>query len=308
MEINQETNILLIDEDTSVGNMLKRISAQERYGLCISSSGEEGHSLFFKKSFNIVIIDLNCCEDSLELLNRFKEKDSLVCLIVTSASASLNTVIEAMRQGAYDYLTKPFSEDQIKQVLRRAKSYQKEEIEKQRLSDDAGQKEYYHQLSIVDALTGVYNYRYFNDMFNHEVARAKRYPQEFSLLMIDVDGFKNYNDSKGHPQGDKLLREIAQFFVGAIRTVDMVFRYGGEEFTILLPQTPKEGAIAASRRILNSFRKKLPVTISMGIATFPEDAESKEGLIEKADHALYQAKFLGKDRVCVFGRTDAIND
>jgi len=306
METSQDVKILLIDNDIEINNMLKRICAQESYKCWSSSSFEGGYNLSFNVSFNIVIVDLSSSSITLELLDRFKERNPLVCVIISSTSASLSSVIGAMREGAYDYLTKPFTEDQLKQVLRRAVAYQKGEKEKQHLKDEAEQKEYYHQLSILDGLTGVYNYRFFNDMLSRELARAKRYPQEFSLLIIDVDGFKNYNDTKGHLEGDRLLRKIAQFFVGVVRSVDMVFRYGGEEFTMLLPQTPKGGAIAASKRIITLFRKELPITISMGIASFPEDAQSKQELIKNADHALYQAKFLGKDRICVFGRTDSI--
>ena len=308
MRVNQEVNILSIDKDISVNKMLKRISIQEGYKLWTSTSWEEGYNLFFNISFSIVIVDLGISDNSIDLLNKFKRKDPFICIIVTNSSASLNFVVEAMREGAYDDLSKPFTEDQLKQVLRRAVMYRKGEEKKQYLKDEAKQKEYYHRLSIVDALTGVYNYRYFSDMLTSELVRAKRYPQEFSLLIIDVDGFKNYNDNKGHLEGDKLLREIAQFFVGVISAVDIVFRYGGEEFTILLPHTPKEEAIATTRRIITLFRKKMPITISIGIASFPEDAQSEEELIKSADSALYQAKFLGKDRICVFGRTGSIEN
>ena len=122
--------------------------------------------------------------------------------------------------------------------------------------------------------------------------------------MIDIDDFKKYNDTHGHLAGDKLLSEIAKFFVTAVRSADVVFRYGGEEFVILLPQKEKRGGVEVAKRIINIMKQKLPLTISIGLACFPEDGESKNELIKKSDSAMYQAKRLGKNRICIFGEQD----
>jgi len=228
-----------------------------------------------------------------------KAENPNICVIATTDSSNDKSAVEAIRRGAYDYITEPFNSDDIRIVLSRT-------AERQRLLEEAGKKEYYRELSIIDGLTGVYNYRYFYEMLPRELERAKRYPQEFSLLMLDIDGFKKFNDSHGHLAGDEMLRKLGHFFKESIRVVDMVFRYGGEEFAVLLPQTPQLGAIAAAKRILNLVRKNLTITVSVGISSFPSDAASKEELIEKADRALYQAKCLGKDRACIYGSEEAV--
>jgi len=118
------------------------------------------------------------------------------------------------------------------------------------------------------------------------------------LAMIDVDNFKNYNDTNGHMAGDELLRSLTNLFVRSIRNLDMVFRYGGEEFCILMIETDRKGALLCCERILNLVRMSLPTTISIGLSDFPTDATEKDPLLQKADKALYQAKTTGKDKVC----------
>ncbi|MFH0877348.1 MAG: GGDEF domain-containing protein, partial [Candidatus Omnitrophota bacterium] len=108
-----------------------------------------------------------------------------------------------------------------------------------------------------------------------------------------------YNDTNGHLAGDEVLRSLSSLFVRSIRNLDMVFRYGGEEFVILMVETNKKGAVLAAERILNLVRLSLPTTISMGIADFPTDASEKDVLIDRADKALYQAKAEGKNKLCL---------
>jgi diguanylate cyclase (GGDEF)-like protein len=193
-----------------------------------------------------------------------------------------------------DYVTKPFNIEEVKLVIRRV-------ADRQYLLHQAGQKEFYQEMSIIDGLTGIYNRRHLDEILRREIERAKRYSQSISILMIDIDDFKKYNDTKGHPAGDELLKKLADFLVQSIRVVDIVFRYGGEEFVVLLPQTLKQGAVEVAKRLLNLERQNIPATISIGLAAYPEDGKDKDDLIAKADSALYQAKHLGKDRICLWG-------
>ena len=193
-----------------------------------------------------------------------------------------------------DYLTKPFNIEEVKLVLRRV-------VDRQYLLKQAGQKELYQELSIMDALTGVYNRRYLDEILRREIERAKRYNQPLSCIMADIDNFKKYNDANGHLAGDDLLKKMATLLVDSVRSVDMVFRYGGEEFTLILPQTLKQGGVEVAKRTLNLVRQNLPTTLSLGLATYSEDAQSMDELLKKADSALYQAKQTGKDRVCLWG-------
>lgn len=166
------------------------------------------------------------------------------------------------------------------------------------------------QLAITDGLTGLYNHRSFRQRLKDEVGRAERYRHSLSIIMIDIDYFKKYNDLNGHPAGDFLLRELGALFKGKLRTTDFLARYGGEEFVVLLPETGKDSAVAMAERIRSSvadypfpFRESQPgglLTISLGVATFDTDAAGDDELIKKADQALYKAKDSGKNTVVAY--------
>ncbi|MFC1704136.1 diguanylate cyclase [Candidatus Omnitrophota bacterium] len=294
-----KTNTLIVSRDEAILGIVNTVLGEADYAIWSVGSEQEGLDLSKENQLQIVIADLDTPEfDGIKLIERLKAEDPNICVIVVIGDPSAKSAVEAIRRGAYDYMTKPLNSEETKIVLSRA-------AERQRLLEEAGKKEYYRELSIIDGLTGVYNYRYFYEILPREVERAKRYPQEFSLLMLDIDGFKDYNDTHGHLAGDKMLRQLGHFFMESIRAVDMVFRYGGEEFAIILPQTPQAGAATAAKRLLTMVKKRLPITVSIGVASFPSNAESREELIEKADRALYQAKLLGKDRAFVYGAKES---
>lgn len=169
-------------------------------------------------------------------------------------------------------------------------------------------KEEVEAKSVTDSLTGLYNYRYFHQRFREEVERAKRYGQPLSLVLMDVDYFKKFNDKYGHLLGDAILQAVASAMKNKVREVDVLARYGGEEFVLILSQTDKEGARLAAARLQSAIREtwiedngnELRVTFSMGIATFPDDASDEKGLFMCADMALYQAK-LTRNNICTFG-------
>lgn len=161
------------------------------------------------------------------------------------------------------------------------------------------------ELSLTDGLTGVHNRRYFEILLPKEAERSRRYRRDLSVIMIDIDHFKNYNDSFGHPAGDEALREIAQTIGrGVRRGLDVVTRYGGEEFAVILPETSVEGArvVAENIRGLVETNKvfQLPLTVSLGISSFGSDLASSPMLIDRADRALYQAKNQGRNQAVVF--------
>jgi diguanylate cyclase (GGDEF)-like protein len=161
------------------------------------------------------------------------------------------------------------------------------------------------ELSITDGLTGVYNYRYLRSALDKEVARARRFREKFAIIMLDVDHLKEYNDVHGHLRGSEVLRRLAQVVMGELRTSDVIAKYGGDEFVIILPQTDREGARTLAERIraaveVHEFpgeEEGMRITSSMGIAQFPEDGELTRDLLESADNALYDAKRSGRNRV-----------
>jgi diguanylate cyclase (GGDEF)-like protein len=163
---------------------------------------------------------------------------------------------------------------------------------------------------ILDELTELYNYRYFRDRVVQEVRRGQRFGLGLSLLMLDADDFKAFNDRHGHVQGNKALRRLARVLKESVREVDVVTRYGGEEFAIILPATLRRGALTVAEKIRASVEARLKrgvalqaeecFTVSIGTATLPSDAADSVDLIKKADAALYRAKRLGKNRVQAF--------
>jgi len=163
-------------------------------------------------------------------------------------------------------------------------------------------------LSIVDELTGLFNRRYFLERFKEEIERAQRLGFSFSFIMMDIDNFKTYNDSFGHLVGDYILKEVSRTIQQNIRHIDLACRYGGEEFCILLPQIEKDKAYFVGERIRKSFEERkikvydeeIAITVSMGVASFPQDSHTVEGIIEKSDQALYLAKRRGKNQVSAY--------
>ena len=169
-------------------------------------------------------------------------------------------------------------------------------------------------MAVRDPLTGCYNRRKFDEDLSVSVARSNRYERPLSLLLIDIDWFKTFNDFHGHPRGDELLKQITAFLSRAIRHCDQLYRYGGEEFTIVLPETNKEGAYIVAKRICEHVkeqdfygaRESQPekrLTVSIGIASLPADANTQDDLLRAADSALYKAKQSGRNTVCAISDT-----
>lgn len=162
------------------------------------------------------------------------------------------------------------------------------------------------ELAITDTLTQVYSRRYFLERFNEELRRSKKNKLRLSFLMIDIDNFKEYNDRYGHLVGDAILKEVSKTICQMVRQIDFIGRYGGEEICVVLAQTDKEQANFAAERIrqgiasavIKVYDEELKATVSIGISTFPDNADLIKDLIEMADQALYLAKETGKNKVC----------
>ena len=166
--------------------------------------------------------------------------------------------------------------------------------------------EYQYKLATVDGLTELYNHRYFQDTLKKQMDIARRYNQKFSLIIVDIDFFKKFNDTYGHQVGDAVLRQVAKILKDNSRATDYVCRYGGEEMTIILPNTSAEDALFNANRICKAVAdtpfyitpvEKTNITISLGVATFPDNAQSPQDLIEWADKGLYYAKEHGRNQV-----------
>jgi len=164
-------------------------------------------------------------------------------------------------------------------------------------------------LAYTDALTSIFNRRYFDQRYTREILRARRYKRNLSVLMIDIDHFKVYNDTFGHLMGDKVLQKVAQVLETELRRADVICRYGGEEFVVILPEIDLHNAYYVAEKLRNavitstfSGDEKMSgkgITISLGVAAFPENGDTEKMVLEKADEALYKAKERGRNQVVV---------
>ena len=174
------------------------------------------------------------------------------------------------------------------------------------------------EVSITDYLTGLYNRRYFYERCAEEIRRSERHNMSFSFAMFDIDDFKVFNDSEGHLAGDAVLKEIAHIAKKSLRADDVICRFGGEEFAVIMPQTAKEEAFVVAERLRNNIKnlvtcrwERFPnkhITISLGISSYPVDGNNIEELIRSADESLYKAKATGKDKTVIFKKTTNLYD
>jgi diguanylate cyclase (GGDEF)-like protein len=324
----EEDRILVVDDEDTVRSVLFQVLSEDGHVVESASNAQQALKIMEREPFALVITDIKMPGmTGLELLEQIKTRYPDTQVIIITSHASLETAISAMRHGAYDYLFKPFEDlDLISAAARRALEKVVLTRENRRLMESLAQKNsqlekanrILKDLACRDGLTRLYNHRYFQDVINNEIFRAQRNGEVFSLLFVDLDHFKHYNDTHGHLEGDRLLRKIGEILLKAVRRTDIVARYGGEEFVIMLPATPKKNAAVMGeklRRYIETYpftgRESQPlkkVTISVGIATFPEDGAQRPELVERADGAMYRAKKLGRNAVWTAKTEDGAGD
>jgi len=289
----KDINILVFEEDASAVAALESALKAVGYRIWPVNNPQEALTLLRSNSFPVAIAELHSSKmNGTEFTREVHKIAQGTNVVVITLYSFIGSAIEAMEAGAYGYITKPLNTSEIRIVMERA-------VERYFLLSTSDEKDYFVDLAVRDGLTGLFNRRYFNELINVEINRLKRTPSSLSLLMLDIDNFKNYNDTQGHPAGDELLKNAAKVFKNSVRAVDIICRYGGEEFVIMLPQTDKDSAARIAERLRVQFGLYLPTTISIGIATLPQDAQNMEELLEKADGALYQAKKSGKNKWCL---------
>ncbi len=310
--------ILVVDDEESLRGLIAQILTEEGHDVTQAASGEEALAVFRKDQHPLVITDIRMGGISgIQLLREIKQMRPETQVIIITSHASLDTALTALRAGAYDYLIKPFDDlELISAVVNRAVDKINLIAENRVLIDKLKSSNLelelvnrlLQELAVRDGLTGLHNHRYFQEFLAIELARAQRYERVFSLVILDVDFFKHYNDTQGHLEGDRLLCVLAQLLKEWVRKSDVVARYGGEEFVAVLPETTREGALAFAESLRQRIadyafphRETQPlgsVTVSLGVATYPENAIDGPALINFADQALYRAKRQGRNVVC----------
>lgn len=310
---NEESvKILLIDDDEGMCITLSDILEEHGYSVTCAVTGHEAINYIREADYKVVLVDIKL-PDTLgtELLKKLKLVKPDIEGIIFTAYASLESALEVMGEaGAYirkpefDFILKSNDIPELLVAIKTAVERQKEHTEREQ------ELELYKRLSTLESLTELYNHRYFMQALSDEIERARRYEIPVSLLMMDIDKFKEYNDTYGHLSGDDALREIARILNETKRSMDIAARVGGEEFALILPHQTKENAFHLAERI-RSIAEATPIatrgnqgkgrlTISIGIAEFPTDAADEEELMLKADQGLYEAKRLGRNRISFY--------
>ena len=302
--------ILVVEDEANSRLLLKTYLTSEGYEVKTARSGEEALDIVAESQPSVIILDIILPGiNGYDVCKRLKHSivTNFIPVILVTALRGNDEHIQGIEAGADDFISKPFNRvellTRIKSLLRikalnDALEQKIEELEKARTK--------LRKLAVTDGLTGLFNYRAFRRQLHLEIQRSKRFNLPVTLLMMDIDFFKEYNDRFGHPNGDRVLQRFAQILYNNVREVDCLARYGGEEFALILPGTEKKSAkIAAEklRRLIEQtpfpMEKKLPkgrVTMSIGGASYPEDTQEEEELIRLSDQALYKAKNSGRNR------------
>ncbi len=280
--------ILLVDDEEEILKSLRR-DLRRHAIIDIETDPVEALRKIESTEYAVIISDLKMPKlTGLELLKKAAELQPSCQRILLTAYLDLASVPDTINQARLNFImTKPWEPDDLKGIIENAL----------RANELARENRELRRLALVDGLTGVSNNRYFWERLDSEFSRAKRYGRPLSLIMADVDNFKKYNDEHGHLHGDKILRECAQSMERSKRGADTVARYGGEEFTVILPEVTRPKAIEIATRHLQSVIENAGVTMSFGVATYPDDAKSTTELVDKADRALLKAKRTGKAKV-----------
>lgn len=325
-----EINILVVDDDQDMRmlleNYLKKLeiervhfteTAQETYEFL------KLNGLKTEPVADLIILDIILGEENgIEICRKIKKSPVYreVPIIMITAQKESGYLKDAFAAGAVDYLKKPIKKIEFMARINSAIRLRKEtkaRIEREKellqLSEElkrANQK--LEKMALVDGLTGISNRRLFDKTIKKELKRARRKNSNLSLIMIDIDNFKEYNDTYGHQQGDQCLKEAASVLDKKTkRAADFAARYGGEEFAVILPDTAKDGALKIAEDIRKSIMNlKIEhknsstsdyITVSLGVSSIKVEKEIDQGLIrsfiEQADQALYQAKENGKNQV-----------
>jgi diguanylate cyclase (GGDEF)-like protein len=294
-----DTRILIVDDDVDVRNtMHEYIKAAGYYAEAVSCAEEALESLE-KDNFHVVVTDIMLpAMGGLELTKLIKRDNASDVIVMTGYSDDFSYE-EAINIGASDFVIKPV---RLEELLLRLKRVLKErELTNERIR----MMEKLQKLAITDGLTRLYNSRSFYSQLELEVDRFNRYQHPLTLLLLDIDHFKDYNDKYGHLEGDKVLVRFSQIIRSCLRTNDSAYRYGGEEFTVILPETAGEEARTVAQRIRAALEAEpfspedgevATVTISIGLTEY-HPKEELSSFIQRADQAMYRSKRSGRNKV-----------
>ena len=297
-----KTHILIVDDNPDIRASINEYLDATGLKSDTAQSSEEALALLEENTYEIVITDIKLPGMSgLDLTDLIKKTYDIDVIVMTAFSKDYSYE-EAISRGASDFVFKPVRMEEL--MLRLKRVFKEREVAKDRRL----MFEKLRRLAITDDLTRLYNARYFHSQLELEVDRSNRYSHPLSLLLMDIDHFKKYNDAYGHLEGDKVLIRFGHLVRSCMRAMDSAYRYGGEEFTIILPETTGKEAMNVANRIrkLTEAAKMNPragkpvaVTVSIGVTQYRKN-EKISALIQRADDAMYKSKQNGRNRVTAF--------
>jgi diguanylate cyclase (GGDEF)-like protein len=286
--------VLIVDDEPDTREIICRLLQFEGFEVLTASTGEEGVKKVEEEHPEVVLMDISLPGiDGNEALGRIRKLHPFPSVIMLTAFATVDNAIRALKQGATDFLKKPFENDHLVHIVHQSLERYRTQRERERLEEEV------QRLSITDDLTGLYNHRHFFKTLEAEVARLRRQKTALSLMMLDIDNFKRYNDRYGHLEGDKVLKKIGEIVSRCIRSnVDSGYRYGGDEFAILLIGASIDQGLVIAERIRSSIEEAgfQDITVSVGLTEF-QDHFALETFVKSADDATYVAKHSGGNRV-----------
>jgi len=299
-----EAHVLIVDDDAAIRESMNEFVDMSGYQSTTAASAEEALEKLSLDNIDVVITDIMLPGmDGLELTDRIKKEYDIEVIVMTGYSGDYSYE-EAISKGASDFVFKPVRFEELLLRLRRVLKERLLTQERVHMLDKL------KRLSITDGLTKLYNSRYFYNQIRAEIDRTSRYQRPLSLLLLDIDQFKEYNDSYGHLEGDKILVSLGRVVKSCLRKMDSAYRYGGEEFTVILPETEGDEAatvaerirsmVAAERFYPRSHDEPCSITISIGVTEFIMEEEVAI-FVQRADKAMYLSKQSGRNRVsCLF--------
>ncbi|MCP4648983.1 MAG: diguanylate cyclase [PVC group bacterium] len=295
-----KSKIIVIEDTQEDFESLKKTLPLEEYTLLHAPNGYKGIELIEEEMPDLVILDLVLPDvDGFEVCKRIRQDERFISLPILfyTSSGNLDNKLIGLAVGGSDFLIKGSDSREVNIRIRNL-------LRSKKMFDDVV------KLSVVDALTHVYNRRYFQHRLADELERGRRYNREFCCIIMDIDNFKGINDTYGHPVGDLVLKRIGSLLRRNIRSADVLCRYGGDEFGLLLPETTSHGAFITAERIRTLLEKKdlgkpdneIKTTLSLGISSLVEGgALGTDELVTQADVALYKAKQEGRNRTKIYG-------
>jgi two-component system cell cycle response regulator len=306
-----KARILLVEDDPVQANVAKDYLESSGYDIKWADNGKAAIKIAKTHPPDLILLDMVLPDLSGNEVCRWlklNEDTKGIPIIILSVKSSTEEKVIGLEAGAEDYLPKPYSEVELNARIYaclRTKALQDELREKNRQLEEVLLR--VEQLAITDPLTELFNRRRFESALENEFKRTMRYGSPNSCLMIDIDFFKKVNDEYGHHTGDVVLKETAQVIKSCIREIDVIARWGGEEFIVLLPETKKDEALGVATRIRetiagHSFSQiERQITVSIGLAGVPDPSiDTAEKLIHASDFAMYEAKSKGRNRIEIY--------